>query len=45
MALRYEGEQEDRYIVVTDTTWRMTNIAEAYTIRWLVEVFFRLEAV
>ena len=40
IALRYEGEQEDRYIVATDTTWRMTDIAEAYTIRWLVEVFF-----
>jgi hypothetical protein len=40
IALRYEGEQEDRYIVATDTTWRMTDIAQAYTIRWLVEVFF-----
>jgi hypothetical protein len=40
IAMRYEGEQEDRYIVATDTTWRMTDIAEAYTIRWLVEVFF-----
>lgn len=40
IALRYEGEQEDRYIVATNTTWRMTDIAEAYTIRWLVEVFF-----
>lgn len=40
IALRYEGEQEDRYIVATDTTWRMTDIVSAYTIRWLVEVFF-----
>lgn len=40
IALRYEGEQEDRYIVATNTTWRMTDIAEAYTIRWPVEVFF-----
>lgn len=40
IALRYEGEQEDRYIVATNTTWRMTDIAEGYTIRWLVEVFF-----
>jgi hypothetical protein len=40
IALRYEGEQEDRYIVATNITWRMTDIAEAYTIRWLVEVFF-----
>ena len=40
IALRYEGEQEDRYIVATDTTWRMTDIVSAYTIRWFVEVFF-----
>lgn len=40
IALRYEGEQENRYIVATNTTWRMTDIVEAYTIRWLVEVFF-----
>jgi len=40
IALRYQGEQEDRYLVATDMTWRMTDIAEAYTIRWLVEVFF-----
>lgn len=40
IALRYEGEQEDRYIVATNTTWRMTDIVSAYTMRWLVEVFF-----
>jgi hypothetical protein len=40
IALRYEGEQEDRYIVATNMTWMMTDIASAYTIRWLVEVFF-----
>jgi hypothetical protein len=40
IALRYEGEQEDRYIVATDMTWMMTDIASAYTMRWLVEVFF-----
>jgi hypothetical protein len=40
IALRYEGEQEDRYIVATDMSWRMTDIVSAYTMRWLVEVFF-----
>jgi hypothetical protein len=40
VTLRYEGEQEDRYLVATDMTWRMTDIATAYTMRWLVEVFF-----
>jgi hypothetical protein len=40
VALRYEGEEENRYLVATDMTWRMTDIAAAYTMRWLVEVFF-----
>ena len=40
IALRYEGESESRYIVATDMTWRMTDIVSAYTLRWLVEVFF-----
>lgn len=40
IALRYEGETEYRYIVATDLCWRMTDIAAAYTMRWLVEVFF-----
>jgi hypothetical protein len=41
IAVRYEGEKENRYIVATDLTWRMTDIAQAYTLRWLVEVFFQ----
>lgn len=40
VALRYEGEEEYRYLVATDMTWMMTDIAAAYTMRWLVEVFF-----
>lgn len=40
VALRYEGEEENRYLVATDMTWMMTDIAAAYTMRWLVEVFF-----
>jgi len=41
VAIRYEGEKENRYIVATDLTWRMTDIAQVYTLRWLVEVFFQ----
>ena len=40
IALRYEGERENRYLIATDMTWRVTDIASAYTLRWLVEVFF-----
>jgi hypothetical protein len=40
IALKYEGEKEYRYIVATDLTWRTLDIVEAYTLRWLIEVFF-----
>ena len=40
IALRYEGEDENRYIIATNLCWRMTDIVKAYTMRWLVEVFF-----
>jgi DDE superfamily endonuclease len=40
VALKYHDEDKFRYIVVTDPNWMMTNIISAYTLRWLVEVFF-----
>ena len=40
VALKYEGESEYRYLVSTDMTWRTMDIIQAYTLRWLVEVFF-----
>lgn len=40
IALKYAGEKEYRYIVATDLTWRTLDIVEAYTLRWLIEVFF-----
>ena len=41
IALKYEGEQEYRYLVATDLTWQGTDIIEVYTLRWLVEVFIQ----
>lgn len=41
IALKYEGEDEYRYIIASDLTWRTLDIVEAYTLRWLVEVFFQ----
>lgn len=41
IALKYEGETEYRYLVASDLTWRLTDIAAAYTLRWLVEVFIQ----
>ena len=41
IALRYEGETEYRYIIASDLSWRSLDILEAYTLRWLIEVFFQ----
>jgi hypothetical protein len=41
IALKYEGEDNYRYIVASDMSWRTQDIAEAYTLRWLAEVFFQ----
>jgi hypothetical protein len=41
IALRYDGEDEYRYIIASDLSWRTSDIVEAYTLRWLVEVFFQ----
>ena len=40
IALKYEGESEYRYLVASNMTWRTIDIIQAYTLRWLVEVFF-----
>ena len=40
IAIKYEGESNYRYLVATDMTWRTMDIAQAYSLRWLVEVFF-----
>ena len=40
IALKYEGEEEYRYLAATDLSWRAIDIIQAYSLRWLVEVFF-----
>jgi hypothetical protein len=40
IALKYAGEQDYRYLVATDLSWRTLDLVEAYSLRWLVEVFF-----
>eukprot|EP00831_Metopus_contortus_P002555 TRINITY_DN10932_c0_g1_i2.p1 TRINITY_DN10932_c0_g1~~TRINITY_DN10932_c0_g1_i2.p1 ORF type:complete len:253 (-),score=17.84 TRINITY_DN10932_c0_g1_i2:453-1211(-) len=40
IALKYDGEKDYRYIVATDVSWRTIDIIQAYSLRWLVEVFF-----
>lgn len=41
IAIRYSNEKEFRYIIASDLTWRDVDIVQAYTLRWLVEVFFQ----
>lgn len=41
VALKYEGEDDYRYLVASDMSWRHFDIARLYTLRWLVEVFIQ----
>ena len=40
IALKYEDESDYRYLVATQMSWRTLDIIQAYSLRWLVEVFF-----
>jgi len=39
IAIKYACEQEYRYLVASDISWRTMDIVQAYTLRWLAEVF------
>ncbi len=41
IALKYEGEEDYRYLVANDATWLDVDIIKAYSLRWLVEVFIQ----
>ena len=41
IALKYEEEEEYRYLIATDTSWIAESIIQSYALRWLVEVFFQ----
>lgn len=41
IALKYEGETAYRYLVASDLSWRTLDIVQAFTLRWLVEVFIQ----
>jgi hypothetical protein len=40
IALKYPNEDEYRFLVATDMSWRTEDIVHCHTLRWLVEVFF-----
>jgi hypothetical protein len=39
IALKYEGEEEYRYLLAKDMSWTTQDIVESHTLRWLAEVF------
>ncbi|TMO21337.1 transposase [Pseudoalteromonas sp. S4492] len=41
IALKYEDEEEYRYLVASDMSWHHADIARFYSLRWLVEVFIQ----
>jgi hypothetical protein len=40
IALKYEEEEGYRYLVAANLSWNMKTVVQAYTVRWLIEVFF-----
>ena len=40
MALKCPGEEDSRYLVASERSWCAADVASAYTLKWLVEVFF-----
>ena len=41
IALKYEGEEDYRYMIASNMSWHHHDIARLYTLRWLVEVFIQ----
>lgn len=41
IALKYGDEEEYRYLIARDMSWRDEDITKAFALRWLVEVFIQ----
>ena len=41
IGLKYENEDDYRYLIARDMTWRDIDIIKTYSFRWLVEVFIQ----
>lgn len=41
IALKYEDEEDYRYLIANDMSWRDIDIIKTYFLRWLVEVFIQ----
>ncbi len=40
IALKYQGESAYRFLIGSNLSWNMKEVMQAYTLRWLIEVFF-----
>lgn len=40
IAMKYNDEKDYRYLLATNLSWNMKEVIEAFSIRWLIEVFF-----
>ena len=41
VALKYDGQEEYRYLAATDLSWLARTVVNAFSYRWLVEVFIQ----
>lgn len=41
IALKYDNQEDYRYLVASDMSWHHADIARLYSLRWLVEVFIQ----
>ncbi len=41
VAIRYPEQNEYRYLVASELSWRTLDIVQAHTLRWLVELIFK----
>lgn len=40
VAIKYEDEEDYRFLIAPDLCWRTIDVIQSYSYRWLVEVFF-----
>ena len=41
VAIKYAEEETYRYLIASDLSWRMLDIVQGHSLRWLVEVFIQ----
>jgi hypothetical protein len=41
VAMKYENEENYRYLIASDLSWRTLDIVQGHSLRWLVEVFIQ----